>query len=106
MVSALPVLEVLTVSDPSRTVLVDVGGGLGHALAVLRDHYPDVQYRMIVQDRPAVIKDVKVSHTREAQYGADLPILKRPHIPKRSSCLGSSRGLCLTNTISISVIAE
>ena len=54
-----PVTEKLVVSDPSSTVLVDVGGGLGHDLIALKEKFPALQGKLVVQDIPVVIDDVK-----------------------------------------------
>ncbi|KAL5358189.1 O-methyl transferase B [Aspergillus floccosus] len=42
-------------TSPDDILFVDVGGGLGHQCARLRAHYPNLQGRMIVQDRKRVI---------------------------------------------------
>jgi demethylsterigmatocystin 6-O-methyltransferase len=42
-------------TSPDNVLFVDVAGGLGHQGARLRANYPDLQGRMIVQDRQRVI---------------------------------------------------
>lgn len=64
-------LEKLTLGDPLRTVVVDVGGGVGHDLVALGDEYAALQRRMIVQDIPVVVKDVKVSRMNGTASRAD-----------------------------------
>ena len=41
--------------DPERALFVDLGGGLGHQCRLLRERYPDVNGRVILQDRPEVL---------------------------------------------------
>ncbi|KAI8956424.1 putative O-methyltransferase [Daldinia sp. FL1419] len=45
-------------SDYSDVFLVDVGGGKGHDLHELKEKYPHIPGKLILQDRPAVISTV------------------------------------------------
>ena len=42
-------------------VIVDVGGGRGQALKAIREAYPSLKGRMVLQDVPEVIEDAKAS---------------------------------------------
>ena len=54
-----PVLEKLRADSDRDVVLVDIGGGLGHGLVALRERFPALGGRLILQDLPVVIDDVK-----------------------------------------------
>ncbi|KAL6230589.1 hypothetical protein BDW75DRAFT_244672 [Aspergillus navahoensis] len=54
-----PVTETLTSPDPDRVLLVDIGGGVGHTLAALKRRFPDLSGRLILEDLPQVIDDIK-----------------------------------------------
>jgi hypothetical protein len=54
-----PVTENLIVKSPSDTLLVDIGGGLGHDLIALKDRFPDLPGKLILQELAVVINDVK-----------------------------------------------
>lgn len=53
-----PVEEKLQVSA-DRTVLVDIGGGIGHDLSLFKQHFPQLPGKLVVQDLPGVIKDIR-----------------------------------------------
>lgn len=44
--------------NPERVFLVDVGGGSGHQCVEVRDRYPGLHGRLVVQDLPEVVKEV------------------------------------------------
>lgn len=46
------------VEDENTVVLVDVGGGKGHASHMIRQNCPGLKGKMILQDRPEVIADI------------------------------------------------
>jgi len=46
-------------ADPSAPLLVDVGGGLGHDLAAFHAKFPNLPGKLILQDLPVVINDIK-----------------------------------------------
>lgn len=54
--SACPVETEAKDLDPERALFVDVGGGLGHQCELLRQKYPDLRGRVILQDRPEVLR--------------------------------------------------
>ena len=54
-----PVLEKLRPESDTDPVLIDIGGGLGHGLVVLKERFPTLRGRLILQDLPTVINDVK-----------------------------------------------
>ena len=54
-----PFLEKLQAESDADVVLVDIGGGLGHGLVTLREKFPTLGGRLILQDLPIVIDDVK-----------------------------------------------
>ncbi|KAL4740462.1 S-adenosyl-L-methionine-dependent methyltransferase [Aspergillus similis] len=54
-----PVRETLSSPDPDRVLLVDIGGGVGHTLAALKRRFPDLSGRLILEDLPQVIDDIK-----------------------------------------------
>ena len=45
-------------SDEDAVMFVDVGGGKGHETLELRRKFPNLPGRMIVQDRPEVIREI------------------------------------------------
>jgi hypothetical protein len=55
-----PVEEKLAVRDPEKDVaIVDVGGGLGQVLVSLRERFPELKGKMVVQDLPVVVESIK-----------------------------------------------
>ncbi len=48
--------------DENATLLVDVGGGRGHDLEAFRNRFPDEKGKLILQDLPPVIGDIKELH--------------------------------------------
>lgn len=50
-------------SDHSDVLLVDVGGGLGHDLQDLREKYPALPGKLVLQDRAEVIAEVSTTTT-------------------------------------------
>ena len=42
----------------SNTVIVDIGGGMGHDLADFKTNFPELRGRFILQDLPEVIKQI------------------------------------------------
>ena len=42
-------------------MIVDVGGGRGQALRAIREAFPNLKGRMILQDKPDMIEDAKAS---------------------------------------------
>lgn len=54
-----PVDKLYLGAGPEDVLLVDVGGGLGHDLEELKAKYPKLPGRLILQDRPEVIKQVQ-----------------------------------------------
>ncbi|KID82751.1 O-methyl transferase B [Metarhizium guizhouense ARSEF 977] len=44
-----------SISEPTRVLFVDIGGGLGHQCIRLRETYPDIAGRVILQDMPITI---------------------------------------------------
>ena len=42
--------------NPDSVVVVDVGGGLGHGLIELREKFPDLSGRLILQDLPKTVQ--------------------------------------------------
>jgi hypothetical protein len=53
-----PVEEKLQVAG-SKMLLIDIGGGLGHDLIAFKQRYPQLPGKLMVQDLPIVIDDVK-----------------------------------------------
>ncbi|RAL04867.1 S-adenosyl-L-methionine-dependent methyltransferase [Aspergillus ibericus CBS 121593] len=53
-----PVEDKLRVS-PHRVRLVDVGGGLGHDVARCKARFPDMPGKLVVEDLPAVIREIQ-----------------------------------------------
>ena len=46
----------------SETLIVDVGGSLGHDLAAFQANHPELPGRLVLQDLPALIS--QVDHTK------------------------------------------
>lgn len=51
-ISVYPVKEKTADWDPERPVFVDVGGSIGHQCAHLKETYPDIPGKVILQDLP------------------------------------------------------
>lgn len=47
--------------DESTPIFIDVGGAMGHQCVALREQYPGLKGRIILQEQPYVIDQVKVS---------------------------------------------
>ncbi|KAL8729517.1 MAG: hypothetical protein Q9166_004689 [cf. Caloplaca sp. 2 TL-2023] len=45
-----------TVAEAGSTLVVDVGGGLGHGLVEIKERFPDMKGRLILQDHPKTIE--------------------------------------------------
>lgn len=54
--SVYPVDQETSGLSPERPVFIDVGGGLGHQCAALKDKYPSLPGRVILQDLPHAIQ--------------------------------------------------
>ncbi|KAL5339854.1 S-adenosyl-L-methionine-dependent methyltransferase [Aspergillus crustosus] len=55
-----PVAEKLARSgDSKRVALVDIGGGVGHDLTALKNRFPDLSGKLVLQDLPHVIYTIK-----------------------------------------------
>ncbi|KAF2112764.1 S-adenosyl-L-methionine-dependent methyltransferase [Lophiotrema nucula] len=54
-----PFEEKLKVDSPDRAAFVDVGGNLGHDLRVFHEKHPTFPGKLILEDLPQVIADVK-----------------------------------------------
>ena len=50
-----PVESVLLGQSPERPILVDLGGGLGHQCIALRERFPQLKGRVILQDIPQTL---------------------------------------------------
>lgn len=50
-----PVHEKTTGLEPEQVFFVDVGGGIGHQSIALREKFPGLENRIIVQDIPATL---------------------------------------------------
>lgn len=48
-------------TEPSTPLFVDVGGAMGHQCIALKQRYPGMAGRIILQDTPSVIEQVKQS---------------------------------------------
>ena len=62
---------------PDRATFVDVGGALGHMCLALKERYPDLPGRVILQDVPQTIDSVPESQPFEAMaydYYTDQPV--------------------------------
>ena len=53
-----PVQELGQGIGPEDVLLVDIGGGLGHDLEELKAKHPELQGRLILQERPEVLQQV------------------------------------------------
>ena len=43
-------------STPETVIFVDVGAGLGHQYALLKNTFPDLKGRVILQEQPVVLE--------------------------------------------------
>jgi hypothetical protein len=48
--------------NDNSALLVDIGGGRGHDLEAFRNRFPDAKGKLVVQDLPPVIDDIKDLH--------------------------------------------
>lgn len=53
-----PVEEKLAISDadPSKILLVDIGGNVGYDLVTLQNRFPNLKGRLVVEDLPAIVE--------------------------------------------------
>ena len=58
-----PYYQVMDTDEIMNTdvMIVDVGGGRGQALRAIKEVFPDLKGRMVLQDKPDVIEDAKAS---------------------------------------------
>lgn len=54
-----PVEEKLQVKNSDDPLLVDIGGGIGHDITAFQAKFPNLPGRLILEDLPVVIDDVK-----------------------------------------------
>lgn len=54
-----PVEEKLKVSTPDRTLLVDIGGGVGHDIAAFQKKFPNLPGKLIFEDLSIVVDSAK-----------------------------------------------
>ncbi|CZR56364.1 related to O-methyltransferase [Phialocephala subalpina] len=54
-----PVEERFGNNSPDTPLLIDIGGGLGHDLAEFHSRFPNLPGKLILQDLPAAIEDIK-----------------------------------------------
>lgn len=54
-----PVEEKLSVQSPDDTLLVDIGGGIGHDLIAFNKHFPKLEGKLILEDQSSVVADAK-----------------------------------------------
>ena len=54
-----PVDAKLGITDASQTLLVDVGGGIGHDIIAFKKKFPDLRGKLVVQDLAVVVEAVK-----------------------------------------------
>ena len=55
-------LGALAKPDDNAVLLVDVGGGMGHDLEEFQARFPDLKGRLLLQERPEVVRQItKVS---------------------------------------------
>ncbi|KAH6683931.1 S-adenosyl-L-methionine-dependent methyltransferase [Halenospora varia] len=45
-------------SSPDETLIVDIGGGVGHDLVALKEKFPEVKGKLIVQEIPVVVQSI------------------------------------------------
>ncbi|PLB43410.1 putative O-methyltransferase [Aspergillus steynii IBT 23096] len=54
-----PVADKLAFCSPERVLLIDIGGGIGHDITEFKNKFPSLPGRLILQDLPQVINDMK-----------------------------------------------
>ncbi|KAL8645820.1 MAG: hypothetical protein Q9226_007126 [Calogaya cf. arnoldii] len=52
--------------DPDAVMLVDIGGGIGHEIRAIKDHYPSLHGRFILQDTPKTLEQALTVPSMEA----------------------------------------
>jgi hypothetical protein len=52
--------------DPDAVLLVDVGGNTGHEIQAIRQRFPALSGRMVLQDLPSTIEQVQSNKDMEA----------------------------------------
>lgn len=53
-----PVAQLMDQKTPAEVFMVDIGGGVGHNMIELKEHYPDIPGKLVVQDIAPVIESV------------------------------------------------
>lgn len=86
----------------SSTILfVDVGGATGSQSLTLRQRFPDLPGRVLVQDRPEVIAQVKAKLERSAKIEAEVYDMFTPQ-PVKGLVIPPSPG----STVEINILAD
>jgi hypothetical protein len=86
VVGIFPFREELSKLGPKddTVLVVDVGGGLGHATKQIKELIGDLKGRVILQDRPIVIEDIKEDLGEIEKMGHDFftpnPVKGRSHL--------------------------
>lgn len=57
--------------DPSQTLLVDIGGGIGHDLVIFKNRFPNLSGKLILQDLPTVVEAARDLPTGIEAIGYD-----------------------------------
>ena len=60
-----------TSTDPERPLLVDIGGGRGHDLLAFKDRFPDAPGKLVLEDLPGVIDEVRGIQNLSKDYRFD-----------------------------------
>ena len=80
--------ELVQGSTTETPVFVDVGGGIGHQCALLKDKVPDLVGKVILQDSPSVIqKALPTAGVEKTVYDfwEEQPVKGRTHDSKNSN---------------------
>lgn len=70
--------------EQEKVVLVDVGGGRGHALERIKERFPNLKGKLVLQDQAAVIKDA-VAGGLSAEIEAQAASFFEPN-PVKNAC--------------------
>lgn len=61
-----PVEEKLSVQSSEEILLVDIGGGVGHDLIALKDRFPNLRGKLVLEDLPATVAGASLPDGIEA----------------------------------------
>ncbi|KAI4122409.1 MAG: hypothetical protein LQ338_005832 [Usnochroma carphineum] len=79
-------------NDPEAVMLVDVEGGIGHEIQAIKQYYPSLPGRFILQDTPETLKRALAVESMEYNFFTEQPVTDRFQNDVRSGAEERSGG--------------